>query len=253
MDLCAHDMLHISGGPHTDMKRNWNGYFGRIFESTAHEDFMQFREGTMLGSSEIAYNLHMERARLNGASPGTHQCFFHGSGSIVNNPHVYQNLSTASKAGTIFNGVSGANVHHNTALMVNTVFSPGYQQWASGTDYNVKCKANTGSSPGGTGPNGLSIVVGDPTDLTVQETYYTGPFSLAGMVGTLLPVAGQRTHWADADPVGCYDLLDKIFNVEFRWEEQGWPTAYPCRTLCNSDAAVSSSYTGTFDADGNNV
>lgn len=258
-DGLAHDSTKISVGPHDDLVFRDN-VFCRVHSAPAgtnyHEDMCQvkctIRDGVFERNIGLQGPWYLQ-------SGGTHQCFYFGGGSSGSRRNRFeQNLLMANSGGTKHKdgGLGDATVVYNTQLAFDGAkpSAMGFD-WAGGTvDYNVVAVQGS-ADPNGAGPNGVPINVGNPADQSIQAAYYEGTPARAAMIEAFRPKAGTLTHWNHATPAGCHQLMKDIFvNGQHLENLAPWPAGVIFRQRLNAnDALASSTYTGTFDADGNNA
>lgn len=110
----------------------------------------------------------------------------------------------------------------------------------------------------GEGVNGIKLVIGNANNAvpnwSVYAPYFTGRPGNNSDIGAVEPVNGSRAHWDHATPCGAYLRSKELFldgvgipgNI-------GWPVAESWTRQYNNLGSITTSYTGTYDSNGDNV
>lgn len=274
-DILEHDYIQWVYGQHTRNIVRWNLFSGRYNAAAGtsyHEDCGQHRSNSTNGHNSQnlvwEYNLCLTREWF-GASGGSHQHLFLGSGCEPSRNITFRQNFHFGSGAAFYPAASGSGT--GSSAIYNTAITPlgaGYETTIGGNaDYNVTLSLST-SNPKGAGPNGLVIVAPSSTtatrsngstynvvdDLSPCLDYMDGTPSRTAQIEAFKPKVGTRLHWSNNNPVGCYDLMKRIFVDGEHWENFGWPVAVAMRRLINqNNALANSTYTGSFNADGSNA
>lgn len=267
IDWIAHDSLKCSAASTGfTFENNWGA---RNISATVtppstgfHEDFFQKQGGSWTNATLKGNVVLRDNARWHVDSAGSYQGFFSDGGITLTNVLVTQNVMAVDNTAVKLNNatLSGTTATYNGMLWAGV--SDNYAGSDIAGDYNfVEVKSGTG----GAGANGIAIDIGTnftSPDRSVMDTYFEYGAPVQGdPIGQWLPKSGKATHWSFGGvKVGPYSRLQELFvtggnkvpgNV-------GWPVAYMWEQSFNyvstrSAPKLTTTYTGVYDANGDNV
>lgn len=246
--------------------------------SGAHTDFLQAQQGHNTPNLLIEKNMVWEGRSLTRPARQAIWKSGGGDGSGTTIRDNYFGLSAGngiSFSGTSLvelNAVLYAEIGAHGSVQGNTPEAnneAGYQapRILSGLTnrYNIGVRTNNGS-PNTAGTGGVSFAVGNfftnpaPANVSGYAGYYKGFPTHYTYLDALEPLnSGVATHWSfGGQKIGCHDLLQDIFVRGLTPMHRGWPCAShasreyaPIGSAAHS--AISSTFTGTIDANCNNA
>ena len=143
---------------------------------------------------------------------------------------------------------------------------------------NFVVGGNTSGSNVGEGTDGVQVPIGDfqSRDYSVYSNWFAYGIPGQDVSGNLsspppslkafFPKTGTRLHWGTGGTsLGAKDRTKEIYDSSYRATrasqlgyklvpgDVGWPVAQPWQEDYNYDGFVTSGYTGTFDANGDNA
>jgi hypothetical protein len=278
-DWVSHDAMK-SGAVHKGFTlencwaaRRLNAKAGTDF----HEDFFQIQGGSWDGCLVRGNVMARAKPWWYGAARSAHQgVFFREVGGVipVSNTVFEQNILCTNNGVIKFVDVQQSNVvaRNNTALWVGGAsdVTPASIEAAT-RERNLTCSHWTNDQ--GAGKDGIVIDVKDMTtpDYAAMSTYFANgvplqsasgvPKDPPGMLEDLEPKPAGATHWLHAGTqVGAATRSREIFDRAYRDAlptkvlpgDVGWPVAAIWNEVWNANDKVATSFTGTYDADGNN-
>lgn len=244
-----------------DFNRNWDSrgrYAGP--NTNHHEDFIQHRGGS-INDSDFWGNFACPDTDLwlKGTTPNTgtsYQPFFFEQEGVQNNIRFKHNVTMADQGYLKFE-INASNIlaEYNSGYQIPSGNTIGLTDDAGAMTYqnNVTFGPNT---------------VGNATNLSIDSVSNSSPDYTA--LDAEYPVRGPREgdsiqyfkpkptsqlHWNHSNPKGPYLRLKEIFQDGGIYVpgNVGWPVAAPWEDMYNFDSGLSTTYTGNYDADGNNT
>lgn len=229
-------------------------------DTTGHQDYAQFRANTGSVSTILNMiwedNFMIQRQHYIGAKPSSQGVFFGDGSEPSRNTTVRNTFFYSHNGATKFSaeGTSiGSSITYN-AQVIPTGLDPNVSGFGGNTDFNY-ATTNRAAEDKGAGPNGKVVNGGDSVDPVIYADDLNGTPSLTADWNEFRPKVGGVLHWDHSNPIGPWRLWKEYLVDNLTHEERGWPVAVLARRTMNPNgtALPLSTYTGTFDADGNNA
>jgi hypothetical protein len=245
---CVSAAIIVAAFPEPGTNGNYNG---------AHEDLMQMRDGSY-SNVWFHHNVQLKRnwyfdgvlravrdLDLGGQSNRSgQQMFYFGGGSVNVSGIIEQNFMCGTNY-LVKGGTPSLICRYNTALTPDGCEASN-QGMDGSVDYNfTTSQASTVNK--GSGPNGVNVNVGGPlADTTAAvASYFPGDIIQHAPIENFLPVNGSR--------VGAWEVMKEWFNDDAGMLEDGWPVAQVIRATVDFNSYLTTTYSGSYDADFGNA
>lgn len=266
VEYTSGDGLKASNSTSTEtnlkVRRNW---LGREYGlgPTSHADAFQMHFGVINGG-EIWGNVFFRKYTPFG-NQQTSGCFFISNGEVTNNLTIQNNIICMNNRNAVdFGAGSGNTSYNNTLIRLNNGPVGSVQQaWcpiSKGTptmDYNYVTVESAGIA-GGEGANGIKTTIGSCDGAIPSWANHLVYFDLeptdTGDIRNLKPKSGTATHWAfGGTKVGAWERSKEIWADGLVPGNVGWPVAEVWTRLYDPTRSITTTYTGNYDGDGDNV
>lgn len=235
----------------------------------AHTDFIQ-TQGGLHSNTILRRNVCMYGPDINGnSSPLQGYYWRHDTGAsnyAITQSILCQNSANAyfmenPDAGVVRTGITvyycdALRYDMNDAANDTNLSMPLFR--GMGTDYNIGTVTSNYTTP--LGPNGVWLDWGDVQDGDWDHSnynttdYYSGiPRNTTGFEVFKPKNSSVRTHWDHVNPVGAYELKQRVFELGLHPGNVGWPVAEPWTRQYNFNGGIASNYTGEYDANADNA
>lgn len=249
------------------VKNNWAGR-DNLSKVGAHSDFQQNQSGTV-NSLEFTGNFVLEGAMLNNIS--VHSMLWQSNTNVAPNTLCEQNLYFGRGTETFDNagGSTGSICRDNTAIYCEVGDHGSVQPAGMGApktlggwntlERNAVTKLNSGSADT-SGTGGVAFTIGDVFGSSIvantsgYATYWEGFPSQNGYIDQCKPKAGSPAHWAyTGQKLFGWKRSEEIWVQGKHPGNVGWPVAGRFHAEYDPFNTLGSSWTGNYDADGNNL
>lgn len=259
----------VSGGTldRPIFRRNWGGR-DNLSPAGAHSDYLQNQDGTvndMLFYGNFAYEGAMLAAiEINGFC-------FQSTLNVGTRTICEQNLYFGRGGNSFSAAPTGVNdiCRYNTGIysevgahgsvQPGNLSSPRVVGAWSVNEFNIVCRTNTGAADT-SGTGGVVLTIGDVFGSSIVANTSQYPTYLDGFPGELTyinackPKLGSPAHWDyTGQKVGAYERAREIWVLGMHPGNVGWPVAGRFHAEYDPLNTLGSSWTGTYDDDGNNV
>ena len=263
LDIMSHDDFKLNNGMKKNIvhRNNWGSRVRSSLKKDFHEDFMQW-ESTKVENWLSEGNV-IFRGPWYGLSGGVYQGFFgngsYGGGVTVRGARFENNILVTNTFCVDFvkADLKDITVHDNLCLAMKPVPGNGKSRTdvSRGVTQSDRNIVTTSGNRSRKEPNGILINVGKSNDFGAELAYISVVPSATGMIDTLYPVSGSALDWNyPGVKAGAWRRLKAIFVEGDHPENVGWPVApiWHARWNANASPLLPTTYTGDFDADGNN-
>lgn len=260
-DWTASDNIHSTCAlTNFEISDNWAARNLNSAGIAAHEDFFQQRVQPLDGGLFRGNVFLLDQTRWHNNSGGVAQVIFVGDNQNCLNTTFEQNIF-ASDIGVIklSGGKTGTITQNNTALHIEGSSVQNYDAYLDGATKLRNFTMTDDPDDSGAGTDGIAIDVGDyaSKDMSVSDTYFDGATPVeSDPIGAYKPATGMATHWNfGGTRVGAYERLQEIFETGGNQVpgNVGWPVAAPWEDAYNTDDAITTTHSGSYDADGKNT
>lgn len=269
LEQFADDLIKFRIGSSTvsrgTVRRNWAGR-DNLSPVGAHSDFLQNQSGN---TPDFTFwgNFYLAGAMLNNIT--LHAFIWQSNTNVGINTDCEQNLYFGRGTETYDNAGSAATCRYNTAIYCEVGDHGDVQPSGMGApktlggwntlEYNFVTRLNSGSADtSGTGGVCFTIgnVFGSSIVATVSgyATYWEGFPCQNGYIDRCKPLAGSPAHWNySGQKIGGWQRSQEIWEQGIHPGNVGWPVAGRFHAEYDPSNTLGSSWTGTYDDDGNNV
>lgn len=269
LEQFADDLIKFRIGSSTvsrgTVRRNWAGR-DNLSPVGAHSDFLQNQSGN---TPDFTFwgNFYLAGAMLNNIT--LHAFLWQSNTNVGVNTICEQNLYFGRGTETYDNAGSAATCRYNTAIYCEVGNHGDVQPSGMGApktlggwntlEYNFVTRLNSGSADT-SGTGGVCFTIGNVfgssivADVSGYATYWEGFPAENAYIDECKPLAGSPAHWDyTGQKVGGWQRSQEIFEQGIHPGNVGWPVAGRFHAEYDPLNTLGSSYTGTYDADGNNV
>jgi len=255
------DSLRFGGSQdHTDVVIR-NAWHPRtmVTAAGAHNDSLQMRVGLVSGLT-AEYVACIPGYSYNGNKTGLQGPFISG-GAVAQNAYVSQYIQSSNYANAMYldsTPIGVASVRQSDILQPADHGGSILQIVGPWTDYDYNVTGGKGKQGANDATVPYTANTLDPTTASGTGLYTGDPIGLAsvGFEALLPPSSAVRTHWGfvgGSGKVGAWDLKKRVFVDGLHPGNIGWPMAEVWERQFNPNGTITTTYTGTYDADGSNV
>lgn len=270
LEQYADDLIKFRIGSSTvsrgTVRRNWAGR-DNLSPVGAHSDFLQNQSGN---TPDFTFwgNFYLAGAMLNNITLHAH--LWQSNTNVADNTVCEQNLYFGRGTETFDDASGSANAvcRYNTAIYCEVGDHGSVQPSGMGAPktlggwntlaYNFVTRLNSGSADT-SGTGGVCFTIGNVfgssivANVSGYATYWEGFPSENTYIDQCKPLAGSPAHWNySGQKIGGWQRSQEIWEQGIHPGNVGWPVAGRFHAEYDPLNTLGSTWTGTYDDDGNN-